>query len=100
MKDMSEKIRDVVEEYFDIEEKEDLMDYGESGNPGLNDISEPVAECLTELGYPVEYNYAEEGLSDGKYVIHIGCLGKDNVYDLYAWHGENEVIDIIEEILK
>lgn len=101
MKDMSKKIRKVVEEYFEEEEITNLMDYGESDNLGLSDISEPVADCLVELGYPVEYNYAEESIyGDGKYDVHIGCLDKDWYTELRAWNGIDEIVEFIEEILK
>ncbi len=97
---MVRDIREVVEEYFEERGFNDLMDCGASGDEGLYDISGVVADCLVEVGYPVDFNYAEDGLGDGKYVIHIGCLGTDNVYDLYAWDGVDDVVEIIEDILK
>ena len=94
-------IEEVVKEYFEEEEITDLMNYGESGNPGLNDISEPVADCITELGYPVDYNYAEDSIyGDGKYDVHIGYNGKDYCTTLKAWNGADEVIDFIKEIFE
>jgi len=93
-------IREVVEEYFKENGFKDLMECGASDDEGLYDISGVVANCLVEAGYLVDYNYAEDGLGDGKYVIHIGYLGKDNVYDLYAWDGVDDVVEIIKNILK
>lgn len=97
---MIRDIREVVEEYFREEDITDLMEYGASSDEGLNDISGVVADCLVEVGYPVEYNYAEDGLGDGKYVISIGCLDKDFKFEISAWNGVDEVVDIIESILE
>lgn len=97
---MVRDVREVVEEYFEEEGITDLMEYGTSGDEGLSDISGVVADCLVEVGYPVDYNYAEDGLGDGKYEIHIGCFDKDFKFEISAWNGVDEVVDIIESILE
>ena len=96
---MVRDIRECVEEYFKEEDITDLMEYGDTNTAGFGDISDVVADCLVKVGYPVEYNYSEE-ISDGKYEVHIGCLDRGFTYDLYAWHGVDEVVEIIEDILK
>ena len=98
---MVRDIREVVEEYFEEEGITDLMDYGASGDEGLGTISNVVADCLIKVGYPVDYDYAEDSpCGDGKYIISIGCLDKDFKFEISAWNGVDEVIDIIESILK
>ena len=76
------------------------MDYGASSDEGLGDISGVVADCLVKVGYGVDYNYAEEGLGDGKYEIHIGYNNEDYCDTIKAWNGVDEVVEIIENILK
>lgn len=94
-------IRKLVEEYFEENGIEDLMDYGASGDEGLGDVSKVVADCLVEVGYPVEYNYAEDSIyGDGKYDVHVGYNGKDYYTTIKAWNGIDEVVEFIEEILK
>ena len=98
---MVRDIKEVVEEYFEETGITDLMEYGASGDEGLSDISGVVADCLVEVGYPVDYNYAEDSkYGDGKYVISIGCLDKDFKFEISAWNGVDEVVDIIESILE
>ena len=98
---MVRDVREVVEEYFEEEGIKDLMNYGASSDEGLGDISEVVADCLVGIGYPVNYNYAEDSIyGDGKYDVHIGYNGKDYQTELRAWNGVDEVVEFIEEILK
>lgn len=97
---MVRDVREVVEEYFEKEGITDLMDYGASSDEGLSDISGVVADCLVEVGYPVDYNYAEDGLGDGKYDVHIGYNNKDYSTVLKSWNGADEVIEFIQEIFK
>ena len=101
MKDLSERVREVVEEYFEEEGITDMEDYGASGDEGLGDISEVVADCLVKVGYPVDYNYAEDSIyGDGKYDVHIGYNNKDYSTVLKAWNGVDEVVDFIKDILE
>lgn len=79
---MVRDIRRCVEEYFKENNFKDLMNCGASDDEGLYDISGVVANCLVKVGYSVDYNYASDGLGDGKYVIHIGCLAK-TMYMIY-----------------
>lgn len=98
---MIRDIREAVEEYFREEDITDLMDYGASSDEGLGTISNVVADCLVKVGYPVAYDYAEDSPSgDGKYIISIGCFDKDFKFEISAWNGVDEVVDIIESILK
>jgi len=98
---MIRDIREAVEEYFKEEGITDLMDYGASGDEGLGDISEVVADCLVKVGYPVDYNYADDSMyGDGKYEIHIGYNNEDYCDTIKAWNGVDEVVEIIENILK
>jgi hypothetical protein len=54
-----------------------------------------------KVGYGVAYDYAEDRPSgDGKYIISIGCFDKDFKFEISAWNGVDEVVDIIESILK
>ena len=54
-----------------------------------------------KVGYHVAYDYAENSKrGDGKYIISIGCFDKDFKFEISAWNGVDEVVDIIEEILK
>ena len=97
---MVRDVREAVEEYFEEEGITDLMDYGASDDEGLGTISNVVADCLVKVGYPVAYDYTKDGLGDGKYIIHIGCLDKDFKFEISAWNGVDEVVDIIETILE
>jgi hypothetical protein len=98
---MVRDIREAVEEYFEEEGITDLMDYGASDDEGLGTISNVVADCLVKVGYPVAYDYAKDSkYGDGKYVINIGCLDKDFKFEISAWNGVDEVVDIIETILE
>ena len=96
---MRRDIRECVEEYFNENNITDLMNYGSSRDEGFSDISDVVADCLVKVGYLVEYNYSEE-ISDGKYEISVGCLDRGFRYDLYAWDGVDDVVEIIEDILE
>ena len=98
---MVRDIREAVEEYFKEEEITDLMTYGATSDEGLGTISNVVADCIVKVGYPVAYDYAENSKrGDGKYIISIGCFDKDFKFEISAWNGVDEVVDIIEEILK
>lgn len=98
---MVRDIREAVEEYFEEEGITDLMDYGASSDEGLGTISNVVADCIVKVGYPVAYDYAEDSPSgDGKYIISIGCFDKDFKFEISAWNGVDEVVDIIESILE
>ena len=98
---MVRDIREVVEEYFKEEGITDLMNYGATSDEGLGTISNVVADCIDKVGYPVAYDYAENSkCGDGKYIISIGCFDKDFKFEISAWNGVDEVVDIIEEILK
>lgn len=97
----NEDIKEVVNEYFNKNELKDMMDYGASRDEGLGDISKIVADCITELGYPVDYNYAEDSIyGDGKYDVHIGFNNEDYCDTVKAWNGADEVIDFIQKIFE
>lgn len=94
-------IEEVVNKYFEEEGIDDMMNYGASSDEGLSDISGIVADCITELGYPVDYNYAEDSIyGDGKYDVHIGYNNKDYSTVLKSWNGADEVIEFIQEIFE
>lgn len=97
----NEDIKKVVNEYFKENDLTDMMDYGASSDEGLGDISSVVADCITSLGYPVDYNYAEDSIyGDGKYDVHIGFKEKDYSTVLSAWNGTDEVIGFIQDIFE
>lgn len=94
-------VEEVVNKYFEEEGIDDMMNYEASSDEGLRDISEIVADCIIALGYPVDYNYAEDSIyGDGKYEVHIGYNNKDYSTVLKAWNGADEVIEFIQEIFK
>ncbi|MBO7697027.1 MAG: hypothetical protein J6T10_30725 [Methanobrevibacter sp.] len=92
-----------VKNYFEERAIQDLMCYGASRDEGLNDISEPYAEILENLGFEVQGHFAEDGFGDGKYVVYLDvpAITKDRIeIPVKAWDGIEEVTDDIFEILK
>lgn len=96
-------VKKAVENYFKEEEITNLMYFGETGNKGLADISEPFAIILTKLGIVVKNNYAEEKNGDGKYLVYLEVpelSDKRIEISTKAWYDADQVAEDICDILE
>lgn len=92
---------EIVKNYFEENKFSDMMDYGESGNEGLGDMSNIVADCLEACGHKPEYHYAEESTyGDGKYDVTVGFSDWKYTSELSAWNGVEQVVNYINSVLK
>ena len=99
-KDVEKAVVEYFKEHSNIQ---DLMCYGASNDEGLNDISEPYAEILENLGFKNQGHYAEDGMGDGKYDVYleIPSITKDRIeIPVKAWYDAERVITDICDLLE
>ena len=99
----NEMVKQFVLDYFKEQKITDLMDFGETGNEGLADISDPFAIILTKLGLVVKNNYAKEGYGDGKYLVYLEVPELSNKHielSIKAWYDADKVAEDICDILE
>jgi hypothetical protein len=95
-------VKDVVENYFEENNIEDLMQYGSSSDArfgAFGDISDVYYDILEELGYPVEGSYAEDATGDGKYNVYLTISGNNFTIPTKAWRDAEGVFQDIKELI-